>query len=78
MGMHGQARITVVSYSIADGKPTKYCAHGRLQGVTMDIKGASMQTDFEGIEIVDDSNPYHSLLGIDWARVMNGVINLKK
>ena len=34
--------------------------------------------DFEVIEIVDDSNPYHVLLGIDWATDMNGVINLKK
>jgi len=30
------------------------------------------------IEIVDDSNPYPVLLGIDWATDMNGVINLKK
>ena len=34
--------------------------------------------NFEVIEIVDDSNPYPVLLGIDWAIEMNGVINLKK
>lgn len=51
---------------------------GRLQGVTVDIEGASTQIDFEAIEIVDDSNPYPALLGIDWATDMNGVINLKK
>jgi len=51
---------------------------GRLKGVTMDIKGASTQTDFEVIEIVDDSNPYPTLLGMDWATDMNGVISLKK
>ena len=34
--------------------------------------------DVEVIEIVDDSNPYPTLLGIDWAIDMNGVINLKK
>ena len=51
---------------------------GRLHGVTVDIDGASTQTDFEVIEIVDDSNPYPALLGIDWAMDMNGVINLKK
>jgi len=50
---------------------------GRLQGVTVDIEGGSTQTDFELIEIVDDSNPYPTLLGIDWAIDMNGVINLK-
>jgi len=51
---------------------------GRLQGITMDIEGASALVDFEVIEIVDDNNPYPTLLGIHWATDMNGVINLKK
>jgi len=51
---------------------------GRLQGVIVDIEGASALVDFEVIEIVDDSNPYPALLGIDWAIDMNGVINFKK
>jgi len=51
---------------------------GHLYGVIVDIEGASAQADFEVIEIVDDSNPYPALLGIDWAIDMNGVINLKK
>ena len=38
----------------------------------------SALADFKVIEIVDDNNPYTVLLGIDWATVMNGVINLKK
>lgn len=44
----------------------------------MDIEGASAVADFEVIEIVGESNPYLTLLGIDWAIDMNGVINLKK
>lgn len=51
---------------------------GQLQGVTVDIKGASTLANFEVIEIVDDNNPYPVILGIDWATDMNGVINLKK
>ena len=51
---------------------------GRLQGITMDIEGASALANFEVIEIVDDNNPYPVLLGIDWANHMNGMINLKK
>lgn len=43
----------------------------------MDIEGVSTHTNFEVIEIVDDSNPYPALLGIYWAMDMNGVINLK-
>ena len=51
---------------------------GRLQGIMVDIEGASVLTDFKVIEIVDDSSPYPTLLGIYWATNMNGVINLKK
>jgi len=51
---------------------------GRLQGVTIDIKGTRALVDFKVIEIVDDNNPYPTLLGIEWAIDMNGVINLKK
>ena len=49
-----------------------------MQGVIVDIEGMSTQTDFEVKEIVDENNPYPTLLGIDWATDMNGVINLKK
>lgn len=51
---------------------------GRIQGVTVDIEGASVLTDFEVIEIVDERNPYPVLLRINWATDMNGLINLKK
>jgi len=51
---------------------------GRLQGITMDIEGASALAYFEVIEIVDDRNPYPPLLGIDYSTDMNQVINLKK
>ena len=51
---------------------------GQLQGVTVDIEEASALDEFEVIEIVDDNNPYPTLLGIDWAIDMNWVINLKK
>ena len=49
-----------------------------MQGVTVDIEGVSPLADFEVIEIVDDRNPYPTLVGIDWATDMNGAINLKK
>ena len=38
---------------------------GGLQGVIVDIEGASALADFEVIEIVDDNNPYPALLGFD-------------
>ena len=51
---------------------------GRLSGITMDIKGVHNTTDFEVIEIVDDSNPYHALLVLDWEFSNMDIINLKK
>ena len=39
---------------------------GRLEHVPMDINGVRTFSDFEVIEIVDDSCPYPVLLGIDW------------
>ena len=43
----------------------------------MDIDGVSTLVDFEVIEIIDDSNPYPALLGIEWALGNYAVINLK-
>lgn len=50
---------------------------GRLQGIIVDLDGVSTRTDFEVVEMVDEKSPYPTLLGIDWAIDMNGIINLK-
>ena len=51
---------------------------GRLPSVSVDIDGVSTLAYFEVIEIIDDSNPYPSLLGIEWEIDNDAVINLKK
>jgi len=51
---------------------------GRLSGVLVDLDGVRSIAKFEVIEIVDDSNPYPPLLGIEWAFDNNVIINLKK
>jgi len=51
---------------------------GRLSGVPVDLDGVRSVAKFEVIEIVDDSNPYPTLLGIEWALNKNAIINLKK
>lgn len=51
---------------------------GRLFGVTVNIEGVCTIADFEVIEIVDDSNPYPALLGLDQAFDNMAIINLKK
>jgi hypothetical protein len=44
----------------------------------VDIDGVRTFADFEVIEIVDDSCPYPSLLGIDWAFDNSTVVDLNK
>ena len=50
---------------------------GRFPSVPVDIDGVSTLAYFEVIEIIDDSNPYLALLGIEWAIENSTVINLK-
>jgi hypothetical protein len=50
---------------------------GRLKGVTIDLDGVYTKADFEFIEIVDDTTPYLTLLGLDWAFDNQAIINLK-
>lgn len=51
---------------------------GRLLGVILDIEGVCTIVDFEVIEIMDDNNPYPTLLGMDWEFENLAIINLKK
>jgi hypothetical protein len=46
--------------------------------VPVDIDGVRTFVDIEVNEIVDDSFPYHALLGIDWAFNNSTIVDLKK
>ena len=41
------------------------------------ITEVKVWADFEVIQIVEDADPYSTLLGLDWAIDMGGIINLK-
>ena len=43
----------------------RVCPMGILSNVPVDIDGVRSLVDFEVIEIIDDSNPFPALLGID-------------
>ena len=51
---------------------------GRLSQVVVNIEGVKVMENFEVIQILDDIDPYPTMLGLDWAIDMDGVINLKK
>ena len=50
---------------------------GRLKGVTVDLDGVHTKSDFEVIEIVDDTTTYPTLLVLDWEFDNQAIINLK-
>ena len=60
------------------GNQEKVLPIGRLSQVLVDIEGLRTFADFEVINIVDDTNPYPTLLGIDWAIENQTIINFKK
>ena len=51
---------------------------GRFPNVPIDIDGVITLADFEVIDLIDDGNPYPSLLGIQWEMENAAVINFKK
>ena len=49
-----------------------------MSNVIVDVEGLCTYAYFEVINIVDDTNPYPALLGIDWAIDNQTIINFKK
>ena len=49
----------------------------RLKGLTIDLDGMRTKADFEVIEIVDNTTPYPTFLGLDWAFDNQAIIKLK-
>ena len=50
---------------------------GRLKNIVVDLDDVCTTTDFDVMDMVDDSKPFPSLLGIDWAFGNQDIINLK-
>jgi hypothetical protein len=51
---------------------------GRLKRILVDLDGVHTMENFEVIDIVDNTSPYPTLLGLDWAFDNQAIINLKK
>jgi hypothetical protein len=49
-----------------------------LRGVPVNIDGVRRVEDFEVIEIMDDSQPYLVLIGIEWEFDNQVIINMKR
>jgi hypothetical protein len=51
---------------------------GRLIGVPVNIDGMHNITNFEVIQIMDDSQPYPTLMGLEWGFDNKTIINMKR
>jgi hypothetical protein len=51
---------------------------GLLTRLPMNIDGVRNVPDFEIIEIMDDSQPYPTRMGLDWAFDNQAIINMKR
>ena len=49
-----------------------------MSNVIIDVEGLHTYAYFEVINIVDDTNPYPTLIGIDWAVDNQTIVNFKK
>ena len=77
MGTNGKTYVEWSPIQLRLANQQKIVPLGRFPSVTVDIDGVSTLEDFEVIEIIDDSNPYLALLGIEWAIDNYAIINLK-
>lgn len=60
------------------GNQYKIYLIGKQENIEVNIDGVRSKVDFEVIEIIDDTNPYPTLLGIDWEFDNLAILNLKK
>jgi hypothetical protein len=74
----GKSKFIYSPINIGMEKKQEVSPFGILEHVPVDIDGVRTFSNFEVIEIVDDSFPYPALLGIDWAFNNSTVVDLKK
>ena len=68
----GEPKLEWSTIQLRMANQQKIIPLGRLPKVMVDIAGVKFLVDFEVIEIVEDVDPYPTLLGLDWAIDMGG------
>jgi hypothetical protein len=67
LGSYGRTTIGVFTYSVEVGKLAQSGANRKVEGIPVDLDGVCTMADFEVIDIVENTSPYPTLLGLDWA-----------
>ena len=76
--LKGRPKLRYSPIQLRLANQQRVCPMGRLSNIPVDIDGVRSLEDFEVIEIIDDSRPYPTLLGIEWVFENLAVINLMK
>ena len=74
----GKPRLDWSLIQLCLANQAKVLPIGRLRNAIVNVEGLCTYADFEVINIVDDTNPYPTLLWIDWAIENQTIINFKK
>jgi len=51
---------------------------GGLENVEVDLVSVKTTYDFEVLEIMNEKDPYHVLLGIEWVFDKSSIIDMRK
>jgi hypothetical protein len=76
--MMGKSKLVWSTIQLSLANQHKIIPIRILEGLPINIDGVCSVSNFEVIEIVDNSQPYPALLGLDWAFDNHEIINLKK
>ena len=74
----GNSRLVWSDVQLRLANQSKVLPIGQLTQVPIEIEGLRTYADFEVIDIVDDTNLYPALIGIDQAIENQTIINFKK
>jgi hypothetical protein len=77
MGMQGEPTLGYSPIHMKLENQHRMIPIGRLNGIPMDLDGVCTMAYFEVNDIVDNTTPYPTLLGQDWAFDNPTIINLK-
>jgi hypothetical protein len=78
MGNDGETQVNLVSCLVKIGKPTQDSTNWPIDRDTCEYRWVHNIADFEVIKIMDDSQPYPTLMGLEWAFENQEIINLKR
>jgi hypothetical protein len=76
--MMGKPKLVWSPFQLRIVNQHKIILIGRLTGVPVNIDEVRNVEDFEVIEIVDDSQPYPTLMGLEWAFDNQTIITMKR